>query len=118
MLVDLQRRQGQALRRSGHGGSGENKVTIRPLRLQEDYSPEERKFGVFFLPLPPLEIDKHLRVLKGPLGAPSTPEPWQAQSILATIPRPPTASSECILATGPTVSSWLSTVLLAIEGAN
>ena len=27
--------QGQAVSRSGHGGSGENKVTIRPLRLQE-----------------------------------------------------------------------------------
>ena len=77
--------QGQAVSRSGHGGSGENKVTIRPLRLQEDYSPEKRKFGGFFLPLPPLEIHKHLRVLEGPLGPPSPPEPWQAHYFLPPI---------------------------------
>ena len=40
--------QGQALRRSGHGGSGENKVTIGPLRLQE--VPRSGRLAAFSCP--------------------------------------------------------------------
>ena len=81
--------QGQAQSRSSSGGSLENKVTIRPLRLQEDYSPGERILGGFRLPLPQMRIKEHLRVLEGALGAPSPPEPWQAHSVLAPIPHYP-----------------------------
>ena len=53
-------------------------VTMRPLRLQDDYVHEERKFGSFRLALPQLEIKKHLGVLEDPLDVPLPPEPWQA----------------------------------------
>ena len=110
--------QGQALSRSGRGGSLESMVTMRPLRLQDDYVHEERKFGSFRLALPQLEIKKYLGVLEDPLDVPLPLEPWQEQCLLLPIPRPtPTGSSKCILATGPTVSSGLSKVLLATEGA-
>ena len=83
--------QRQALSKSSPGRSLENMVIIRPLRLQEDYSPGERIFGGFRLPLPQMRIKEHLRVLEGALGAPSPPEPWQAHSFLAPIPHyPPT----------------------------
>ena len=93
-------------------------VTIRPLRLPDDYVHEQWKFGAFRLALPQLENKKYLGVLEDPLDVPLPLEPWQEQCLLLPIPCPtPTGSSKCILATGPTVSSWLSTWLLATEGA-
>ena len=74
--------QGQAQSRSSSGGSRENRVTIRPLRLQENYSPGERIFGGFRLPLPQMRIKKHLRVLEGPLGT-----PLHARILEAHLPR-------------------------------
>ena len=66
-----------------------------------------------------MEIKKQPRVLQGPLGTP-LPRRTLTSTLLppAHLPLPPTGSSECILATGPTVGSWLSTVLLATEGAS
>ena len=74
--------QGQALCRSSSAGTWETKVTIRPLRLQENYSPGERIFGGFRLPLPQMRIKKHLRVLEGPLGT-----PLHARILEAHLPR-------------------------------
>ncbi|KAM5318417.1 transmembrane 4 L6 family member 1-like [Glossophaga mutica] len=42
--------QGQALSRSGRGGSPENMVTVRPLRPQDDYSPGSGSLVAFPCP--------------------------------------------------------------------